>query len=136
MREEHFRLPGRYAMWREGGTLWLEVETGSPGARRAQRTALPRRHGYALLMNRRRTELLYAIAEAMTERAAFDETALAALAEEIATAQEPALVSLAERWNGTGAVANALDAILPMPLPRQPGRAAPRWLAPMPRRSA
>ncbi|MEO1532606.1 MAG: hypothetical protein AAFU72_10590 [Pseudomonadota bacterium] len=127
MIETHFRWPGRYAMWREAGVLWLEVKTASPAGRRVDRVSLRPRLGYAFLMNRRRTELLYAVAMAMAAQGAFDDDALSALAEICGGGAEADVAALADRWNEDGVVAAVMAEILDVPLP---GGDAPRWFAP------
>ncbi|MEM6354979.1 MAG: hypothetical protein AAF844_04765 [Pseudomonadota bacterium] len=128
MTETHFRWPGRYAMWREEGRLWLEVEVGARGERATHRVPLAPAQGYALLMNRRRTELLYAIAEAMAGSGAFDADRLAALVERCGVGSEVEIVALADAWNGDGVVAHVMGDVLGRALP---GSDAPRWFAPI-----
>ncbi|MEM7498738.1 MAG: hypothetical protein AAF371_12185 [Pseudomonadota bacterium] len=126
MSETHFRWPGRYAMWREAGGLRLEVEAGPEGARRPFRADLRPAEGYAFLMNRRRTELLYAIAEAMAAAGALDDAAFRELVNACATGTEDEIAALATRWNAEGRVVDSLAALLGAPVP---GCAAPRWFA-------
>ncbi|MEL6769116.1 MAG: hypothetical protein AAFP17_18195 [Pseudomonadota bacterium] len=128
MSETHFHWPGRYAMWREQGQLWFEVQAGPPGEGEALRIPVAPRLGYAFLMNRRRTELLYAVSVAMAAQRALDTAALHALAELCGGGTEADVAAEAERWNGDGVVAATMAEILGEPLP---GGAEPRWFAPM-----
>ncbi|MEO0956912.1 MAG: hypothetical protein AAFY66_00300 [Pseudomonadota bacterium] len=130
MTETHFRRPGRYAMWREEGRLWLEVEVGAKGERATHRAPLAPAQGYAFLMNRRRTELLYALAEAMAVSGAFDADRLAALVERCGAGSEVEIAALADAWNGDGVVAREMGEVLGRALP---GGDAPRWFAPISR---
>lgn len=77
-------------------------------------------------MARRRTELLYALAEAMAAAGALDEASFASLVEICATGDEDVLCALADRWNESGVVAASLDALL--------GTVPASWFAPVTRR--
>ncbi|MEO1773683.1 MAG: hypothetical protein AAFS07_01890 [Pseudomonadota bacterium] len=126
MRETHFAWPGRYAMWREDGVLWFAIE----GSRRVA-TPIPPRQGYRFLMDRRRTELLYAIASAVQAEDTLSASGLRALATTLSEGSEEAVAREANRWNGCGRVMAALTEIIGAEIPQTP---EPRWFAAVPRR--
>jgi hypothetical protein len=132
--ETHFHRPGRYAMWREAGTLRLCLSVEGPRGPVMHHRFLPPRLGYLFLMNRRRTELLYAIATAMAAGDALDAPAFDRLVETAAEAPESGLAALADRWDRAGQVSAALAALLGAP-PACGPEGRPRWFA-RPRRGA
>ncbi|MEM6678545.1 MAG: hypothetical protein AAF675_11820 [Pseudomonadota bacterium] len=125
MRETLFDWPGRYALRREHGVLVLSVDVRS---RRFTAHPSPS-EAYAFLMARRRTELLYAIAQSMAAAGALEDDGFGSLMHTCAGASVAELCALAERWNGQGLVAETMTALLGRPLPGTP----PRWFARLPR---
>ncbi|MEL6478876.1 MAG: hypothetical protein AAFR17_16215 [Pseudomonadota bacterium] len=117
MSEEIFHFPGRYRLAREAGRLTLTLWLGAA----EHCFALRPRQGYALLMGRRRTELLYAIAVAQHEVGAGPDTTLIDLCTE---GSEVEISALATRWDDNGMVTLALAEVLGQPI------FSPHWFAP------